>query len=101
MVVEASNPTKKFQGGEPTEWSPWLIQWLKRTSNPISRAIDFWVDSILGGHITEIIVDTINSYSEVEREFFEGLRGIYLTSLKILIKILICEKGILRIEYED
>ena len=38
---------RNFQGGEPREWSPRLIEWLKRVNNPISRVVDFWVDSIL------------------------------------------------------
>ena len=86
---------KKFQERESREWSPQLIQQLKRTSNPISKSIDFLVDSILGGYITKVIIDTIRSYSEVEREFFQGPIGRYLTSLKIGIKMLACEKGIL------
>ena len=53
-----------FQGGEPREWNPQLTERLKRVSNPISRVVDFWVDSILKGYIAEFIVDTITSYSE-------------------------------------
>ena len=63
--------------------------------------IDFWVDRILEGYIIEIIVDTINSYNEVEREFFLGPRGRYPKSLNWWIKMLTCEKGILQMEYAD
>ena len=62
----------------------------------MSRAIDFWVDSILEGYIIEFVVDTITSYSEVELNCFQGPRGIYFSSLKTWINILVCEKGILR-----
>ena len=62
---------KKFQGREPTEWSPQFIQRLKRVSNHISRVVDFWVDSILEEYITDIAVDTIRSYSETKRDFFQ------------------------------
>ena len=75
-----------------------MIQQLKRTSNPISRAIDFWGDSILGGYIMEIAVDAIKPYSETEREFFQGTQCRYLKCLKLWIKILVCEKGIQRME---
>ena len=61
---------KKFQGEEPKEWTRQMIQWLKKNRNSIFRVADFWVDSILGGYITTIIIDTIKSYSQVEREFF-------------------------------
>ena len=37
--------------------------------NNISRAVDFWVDSILQGYITEFVVEAITSYSDAERIF--------------------------------
>ena len=92
---------KFFQCGEPTEWSPQLILWLKRVSNPISRAIHFWFDSILKGYITEIAVDMIKSYSKAEREFLQGSQGHYLKYLKVWIKMLVREKGILRMESDE
>ena len=64
MDGEANNSQEKIQGGEPIEWSPQLTQWLERVSNPISRDIEFLVDIILEGYITDIVVDTIRSYNE-------------------------------------
>ena len=90
-----------FQGGELTKWNPQLIQWLKNVRNPISRAVNFWVDSILEGCITEIVVDIIKSYSEVERKTFQGSRGHYLKSLKIWINMLVYERRILRMESNE
>ena len=37
---------KKFQGREPTGWTPQLIQRLERVNNPMSRDVNFWVDSV-------------------------------------------------------
>jgi len=74
------------------------INQLKSVRNSISRVVDFWFDSILGGYITEFAVDTIKSYSVVEREFFRGPRGKYLNFLKLWTKILLCEKGVLRMD---
>ena len=62
----------------------------------MSRAMDFWIDSILEGYITQFVVDTITSYSEEEHKVFEGPCGRYLSSLKMWIKMLVCEKGILQ-----
>ena len=62
---------RNFQGGEPREWSPFLIELLIRVNNPISRDMDFWVDSILEGYITEFFVYTITSYIEAERKKFK------------------------------
>ena len=73
-----------------------MIEWLKILNNPISRVVDFWLDSILEGYITEFFVDTITSYSEEKKFVFQGQRSICLLSLKTWIKMLLCEKGILQ-----
>ena len=73
-----------------------MIERMKRVNNPILRVVDFWVDSILEGYITDFDVDTITSYSEVEQKFFRGPRNRYLSSLNMWIKMLVSEKGILR-----
>ena len=54
------------------------MQEVAQVSNPISIAVDFWIDSILEGYVTEFFVEAITSYSEVERQFFQGPRGRYL-----------------------
>ena len=66
-------------------------------SNPISRAVDFWVNGILQGYITEFAVETITSYSEAERNVFQGPHGRYLLSINTWIKMLVYEKGILQL----
>ena len=78
-----------------------MIQQLKSNSNPVSRVVNFWVDSILEGYITQFVVNTITSYSEEERKLFQGPRGRYLKSLSILINMLACEKGMMRIESDE
>ena len=62
----------KFQRREIVEWSDQLVHEVTSVSNFVSRAVDFWVDSILQGYITKFAVDTITSYSEDERNFFQG-----------------------------
>ena len=79
------------------EWRAQLIHELTSISNPISRAVYFWVDSILQGYITEFAVETITSYSEVERHFFQGPQRRYLLSINTWIKMLVYEKGILQL----
>ena len=96
MVVKIGNSTnKKFQRKEVVELSEQLIREIISVSNPISRAVDFWVDSILQGYIIDFSVEMITSYSEVERDFFQGPRKRYLLSISTWIKMLIYEKGIL------
>ena len=69
-LAKFTSKKKNFQGGETTSWTPKLIQELQETDNKASRAIEVWLDSILEGYITKFVVDTNNSFSEVEREFF-------------------------------
>lgn len=75
-------------------WTPELVKKLKESDNEITRAIDFHIDNILGRLITDIAIDTSVSYSEAEKIFFKGSRGKFLNSLKIWIKMLLCEKGV-------
>ena len=80
------------------EWTLEEIQRLERTDNPISRSVDFWMNSLLEGFVIAFVVDMLKAYSEVEWNFFKGYRGKYLKSLSLCIKMLLCEKGKLRID---
>ena len=84
-----------FQRREAVEWSDQLIYEITSVSNTIFRAVHFWVDSILQGYITKFEVEKITSYSDAERNFFQGPRRRYLLSINTWIKILVYEKGIL------
>ena len=91
MAIRQTN----FQRREAVEWSAQLIHVLISVSNPISRVDDFWIDSILQGYVTEFAVEMITSYSEAERNFFQGPRRRYFLSISTWIKMLVYEKGIL------
>jgi hypothetical protein len=41
----------------PMVWTPILIQKVKRVDNVVSRVVDHWFDSTIGGYITEFVVD--------------------------------------------
>ena len=82
----------------PTEWTPEAIQRLEQTNNPISRTVDYWMNSLLDGFVIEFVVDMLKAYSEADRYFFKGYRGKYLKSLSLCIKMPLCEKGKLRID---
>ena len=86
-----------FQIREAVEWSDQLVHEVTSISNAISRAVDFWVDNILQGYIIGFVVDTITSYSEDERNFFQGPRRRYLLRISTWIKMLSYEKGILQL----
>ena len=87
-----------FHGGQLSAWIPTRINLLKRVNNGISRAIDFWTTRTLEAFVTEFAIDTSTSFSEAERQFFQGPRGKFLNSFSLRIKMLLAEKGILLIE---
>jgi hypothetical protein len=64
--------TGRYRDAASRNWTPELVRQLNFVSNNTSRAVDFWLDSILGGYITEFIVDCTQSYSVAERDFFKG-----------------------------
>ena len=61
-----------FQGGELTSQTLELIQELQEIDNKASWDVEVWLDTILEGYITDFVVDTNKSFSEAEREFFNG-----------------------------
>jgi hypothetical protein len=79
-------------------WMSALIKKVKRFDNVVSRAVDYWFDSTIGGYITEFSIDKVESYNQAERYFFMGPRGKFLHFLKLKIKMLLHEKNILKIQ---
>jgi hypothetical protein len=86
-----------FSGEFPTlkNWTLELVKQLNSVSNPTTRAIDSWLDSVLGGYVTEFVVDCIQLYSVAERDLFKGPHGRFLKSLNTWIKMLLCEKNVM------
>jgi hypothetical protein len=71
---------------------PKLVTKMNYLINPTNHGVDFWLDNILGGYITEFTVDCIQSYSVAERDFFKGSRGRFMKSLGTWINIFLCDK---------
>ena len=86
---------------KPMEWTPKVIQRLKKTNNSISRVVYFWLNNLLQGFVIDFTIDTLKAYSEAERIFFKGYHGKYLNSLNLWIKMLLCEQGILRLDAQN
>lgn len=55
-----------------TQWIQKWIRQLEEYDNTITHTVDHWVDSVIGGFVTEFSVDQFVSYSEVKRKFFKG-----------------------------
>ena len=85
------------QSDKLTQWNQAAVQKLKNTDNVVSRAVDFWLTSLLSGFITEFVVDTVRAYREAECRFFKGYRAKFLNYLNLWIKMLLCDKGVLQL----
>jgi len=52
-------------------WTLELVQRLEASEDKIVHNIDHLLDRVIGGFVTEFIVDTLVSYSEEEQLFFK------------------------------
>jgi len=91
---------RRFHIVDPKNWTLELIWQVNTIINWVSCTIDFWLDCILRGYITGIYIDCTMSYSVAKREFFKGPNEIYLKSLSTLINMLLCDNGVMKMEYD-
>jgi len=96
-IVKLANSQGRYKLDRPIMWTPELVRRLEASEDKITLIVDHWLDRIIGGFITEFAVDTSVSYSEAERRFLKGPRGKYVKFLNTWIKMLLCEKRIMRI----
>jgi hypothetical protein len=82
----------------PMVWTLTLIKKVKRVDNGVSRSVDNWFGSTIGGYITDFSIDRVESYSQEERCLFKGPREFFLHFPKLQIKMLMNEKNILTIQ---
>ena len=83
------------------EWTPVQIEKLQQVNNKFTCGVDFWLDSIVAGFITEFAVETSKSHNASEQEFLRGPRGRYIRSLYTSIKILLYNKGVMTMESDS
>jgi len=81
-------------------WTPKLIQQVNVVRNNTSHAIDYWLNSVLGGYVTEFMIDYTQPYSAAKRELFKGPRGRYLKSLSTWLNMFPCDKGVMKMEFD-
>jgi hypothetical protein len=79
-------------------WMSMLIKKVKIFDNTMSRVVDHWFDSTIGGHNIEFVFDRVESYSQDKRYFFKGPKEKFLHFLRLRIKIILHEKNILKIQ---
>jgi hypothetical protein len=79
-------------------WTLELIRQLNTISNKVFHEVEFWLNSVLGGYIIVFSIDCTQYYSVTEREFFKGTHEIFLNTLSTWIKMLLCDKNVMKIE---
>jgi hypothetical protein len=80
------------------KWSSIQIAQLHQVNKKFTHVVDFWLNSIVAHFITEFAVDTVKSYNTSEKEFLRGPRGSYIRSLYNSTKILLYNKGVMKME---
>jgi hypothetical protein len=74
---------------------------LEQVNGKFARAIDFLLENIVVGFITEFTLSIMKSYSAVEQEFLKGPRGRYINSLYTSINILPYNNGVMTMESDN
>jgi hypothetical protein len=70
-------------------------------NNKFTSVVYFWLDSIVEGFIIEFAIDTVKSYNETKKEFLHGPQGRYIRLLYTSIKILLYNKGVMKMESDN
>jgi len=72
-IARLANSQGRCKLDQPIVWTLELVRRLEASEDKITRAIDHWLDQIIGGFIIEFTIDMTVSYSEAERRFLKGL----------------------------
>ena len=83
------------------KWNPVEITQLQQVDNKFTRTVDFWLESILAGFITEFAVDIAKSYNTIDKDFLKGPRGRYIRYMYTSIKILLCNNDVMTMELDN
>ena len=65
-IMKLADSQGRCKLDKPIVWTPELVCRLETSEDKIACAVDHWLDRIIGGFITEFMVDTSISHSEEE-----------------------------------
>jgi hypothetical protein len=80
------------------EWTTKNITHLEKVNNKFTWTVNFSLDNMIAGFITEFGVYTVKSYSVAKQDALKGQIGRYIISVYMLIKILLHDKGMMTME---
>jgi hypothetical protein len=98
LILKYKKPTNKIRH---MEWNFVEIAQLQQVNNKFTHAVDFWLDIIFPGFITEFAINTMKSYIVVEKYFLKGPIGRYIISMYTSIKILLYDNGVITMESDN
>jgi len=97
LIVKLGDGQGRWRLDNPIVWTLDLVRRLEASEYKIMRIVEHWIDHIIGGSVTEFMVNTSISYSKVEHCFFKGRRGKYLKLLNTWIKMFLYEQWVMRL----
>jgi len=71
-IVRLADSQGRYKLDQPIVWTPELVHRLEASKDKIARVVNHWLNRIIGGFITEFMVDMIVSSSEAERHLLKG-----------------------------
>ncbi len=94
-IVKLADSQGSWRLDGPIVWTSKLVQRLEASEDTITHVVDHWPDHIIGGFVTELVVDTLVCYSKAKKHFFKGPQGKYLKSFNTWIMMLSCKKRVM------
>jgi len=71
VITKLTNSQGRCRINKPILWTLELVRGLEASEDKITHVVDHWINQIIGGFITEFVVDTLVSYIGAERCFLK------------------------------
>lgn len=71
-LSKLANSQGMWRLDDPILWTQGLVKHPKALENNSMQCFDHWIDHIIGGFVTKLMIDTAINSSEAERRIFKG-----------------------------
>lgn len=58
-IMKLANTVGRWKLEQPIVWTPELVRKLETIKDRLARAVEHWLDQIIGGFIIEFMIDTV------------------------------------------
>jgi len=73
FLLTLADSQGRYKLDQSIVWTSELVHRLEALEDKVARAVDHWLDQIIGGFITKFVIDMTMSYNKVERHFLKVL----------------------------